>query len=37
VEGRSSSVGCIPTQWTLAMGEGDGRNIPYITIEVRGR
>jgi hypothetical protein len=34
---RSLSVGCVPTQRTLATGEGggEGRNITYITIEVR--
>ena len=33
VEGRSLSLGYIPTQWMLATGEGDGeeRNITYIT------
>ena len=34
MEGRSLSLGYIPTQWMLATGEGDGeeRNITYITL-----
>ena len=34
MEGRSLSVGYIPTQWTLATGkgDGDGRNITYTTM-----
>ena len=34
VGGHSLSVGCVPKQRTLAMGEGDaeGRKITYLTI-----
>ena len=37
MDGRSSSAGYLPTQWTLATGEGDGEGIDItgITIEVR--
>ena len=39
MKGRSLSVGYIPTQSTLATGEGDGeeRNMSCVTIEVRSQ
>ena len=37
VKGRSLSAGYMPTQWMLAMGEGDGKesNVTYVTTKTR--